>query len=88
METSLSTRLTGDQWIVDSHLLIEWKDFSACEIYSPSNRKWRETAVMNVGRNGLTLTSLSNDRNILAICGSRNDLDAYTAEIYYIDMNI
>ncbi|CAF1436456.1 unnamed protein product, partial [Adineta steineri] len=59
-----------------------------CEIYSASNRKWRETADMNVERKELTLTLLSNGRNILAVGGSRNELDAYTAEIYYIDMNI
>ncbi|CAF1123980.1 unnamed protein product [Adineta steineri] len=57
-----------------------------CEIYSSLNREWRKFPDMNVGRSGLTLTLLSDNRSILAI-GSENKYDAYTAEIYDRDMN-
>ncbi|CAF1187857.1 unnamed protein product [Adineta steineri] len=57
-----------------------------CEIYSSLNREWRKFPDMNVGRRGLTLTLLSDNRSVLAI-GSGNKYDAYTAEIYDRDMN-
>ncbi|UJR19447.1 hypothetical protein I4U23_022577 [Adineta vaga] len=57
-----------------------------CEIYSSVNRKWRKASNMNVVRAGLTLTLLSDNKNILAI-GSDDDIDGHTAEIYNIHMD-
>ncbi|UJR06946.1 hypothetical protein I4U23_011235 [Adineta vaga] len=57
-----------------------------CEIYSSVNRKWRKVSNMNVVRFGLTLTLLSDNKNILAI-GSDDDIDGHTAEIYNIYMD-